>query len=325
MKYLPGKSLRRLINHVRGEHRTIGRRDFFIGSGEAFLGLLALGGLGYGGHLLLRDTEANRRLADFPDKILGAREVRKYRTPEAQHTLVHVLQVHQIDPKRVREAFPQHSEDYLKKVIKKENKAIREIQDDIYQILSDLVDEISLGEVYVEAVTGENLREMNSLEILRSNIQNYNRLRSKLELIKNPIDRARLEKEVKTYGEKFVYNWEGALRLAAEDKIDIRAAESKKTNETSSRERMTSLINPSVAVLDDREDYLLEKVVADNNVLAVTVFGAGHAWGGVNSFGPEYPLGTRKSYRDNIAVWNKENPQQKFSLIEVVPSSYTPR
>jgi hypothetical protein len=53
-----------------------------------------------------------------------------------------------------------------------------------------------------------------------------------------------------------------------------------------------------------REDLLLELVAERGNQLALTTFGSGHSWA------------------NNIENWNVENPDQKFSLIEVTTRSY---
>jgi len=48
-----------------------------------------------------------------------------------------------------------------------------------------------------------------------------------------------------------------------------------------------------------------------------TSSGASNAFGGKQSFGSNYKQGKRKSYRDNIAGWNKKHTDRKISLIEI--------
>lgn len=53
-----------------------------------------------------------------------------------------------------------------------------------------------------------------------------------------------------------------------------------------------------------RENVLLELVAQRDNPLALTTYGSGHSW--VN----------------NVEEWNEQNPDKKFSLIEVTTNSY---
>lgn len=57
-------------------------------------------------------------------------------------------------------------------------------------------------------------------------------------------------------------------------------------------------------LLSDREDALLKIVAQAESPIAVAVYGGGHDWS------------------DNIAVWNRRRPTEKFSLIEITPRAY---
>lgn len=53
-----------------------------------------------------------------------------------------------------------------------------------------------------------------------------------------------------------------------------------------------------------REDVLLELVAQRGDPLALTIYGSGHSWA------------------NNVEEWNTQNPDKKFSLIEVTTNSY---
>lgn len=57
-------------------------------------------------------------------------------------------------------------------------------------------------------------------------------------------------------------------------------------------------------VLSDRENALLDIIAERGDPVAMTVYGGFHDWS------------------DNIRVWNRRNPDHKFALIEITPTSY---
>jgi hypothetical protein len=72
---------------------------------------------------------------------------------------------------------------------------------------------------------------------------------------------------------------------------------------------------------DRRESGLLSRIANEGEPLAITDFGALHAFGGKYSF-PSYLSFERDSEEDNIAFWNRLYPNKMFSLIEIIPESY---
>jgi hypothetical protein len=68
---------------------------------------------------------------------------------------------------------------------------------------------------------------------------------------------------------------------------------------------------------EKREDAFLEIASNERDPLAVVVYGHWHAWGGKESFGKHYKRDF--SIRDNLAIWNSEHLDKKFSLIEITP------
>jgi len=84
-------------------------------------------------------TQANKLLVDFPNDIPGAEFVDKYLTPGAKHCLVHIRQRH-LDPDT-------HLND-----TEEELQSIEEVQTNIYDTLSYLIDNSELKEVYTEGI-----------------------------------------------------------------------------------------------------------------------------------------------------------------------------
>lgn len=252
-------------------------------------------------------TRANEILRNFPDKLPGANEVRKYETPGAKYCLVHILSIH----------YSEDAPDWA-------NNLSRPVQDDIYETLSYLVDNYGLRDLYSEGV-------MPSIEEFFRKPGNVNK-----------VSKCRGTEDfelIKTHsGLFFVMGDEKARkdsaneRLASEGRINLKATTTTVHETLARREKFTNMIlnidEFGIAVMDSRENIAL-RFIADSGYipsredenLAVIVFGGLHAFGGKESCGPNYPMDGRISHRDNIAVWNRSHTN-KFSLIEVVPCSY---
>lgn len=81
-------------------------------------------------------SEANRLLLDFPDTIPGAREVKKYVTPGAEYTLVHIRQQHTVEGAQSEKTGA--------------------IQADIYETLAYLIEAERIGHIYMEGLQKED-------------------------------------------------------------------------------------------------------------------------------------------------------------------------
>lgn len=86
-------------------------------------------------------TEADKFLMGFPEKIPGARSVKKYHVPGAKHTLVHINQCHFVQDQE----FPQ-----------KESDMINRTHDNIYQIIRFLAENNKVDKVYYEGMISES-------------------------------------------------------------------------------------------------------------------------------------------------------------------------
>lgn len=225
-------------------------------------------------------TRANEILRNFPENLSGAIEVRKYETPGARYCLVHILDCHK---------KPSQS-DQLRLTIQR-------TQEDIYSILSYLVDNHSVEEVYLEGISLP-LEE----RFERGDLRNQLETSAESRKIMGPTGKLYLERKIK-------------IKAGTTDLVQA-IADTEVNNHTIGR-----------GVLDNQEDVLLALIADDSlvthsgNPLAVAIYGGLHAWGGADSFGESFSLKDRKSYKDNIAWWNRWHTN-KFSLIEVIPSAY---
>jgi len=294
------------------------------------------------GYELEQVTDANRMLLDFPSEVPGARNVDKYLTPDAKYCLVHLRQAHKV------------KSDFLYSKYSKERKKINEVQDDIKSILEYLIINENLQTIYYEGLpfgdeetiidslkdefskTGKyslsfseyyDLHERDELEAIDrylEAIENHNRENIIIPLaafIDSSIENLRkyrdnLEQEVQENNVEFVRS--AGVELSIDGKLNIIGAE-----DCESHKKALSQSSLNEVVMDDREDALLNIISIQENPIALTVYGAAHAWGGTESFGKRYVIGERISHKDNISEWNKLHPNAKFSLIEITPKSMT--
>lgn len=291
----------------------------------ALLGIPALAGTITGlSFLNNQETDAERFLRNFPTQIDGARLIKKYDVEDAKYCLVHVLQSHVSD----ESSF----EDYLFL-----DKNVVAVQRDIYSITCSLHDTISLDEVYVEGLTENLLPDISALKGRRFEVSELKGF-------------SELSAEKKVLVSKYYSNLmdsQGALRAVLEGLVSARPGESSsiqdqlnlgswgevkpliphlvadylgiaKRNEIISEDLRDKILYPWFEI---REDFVIGSIASRNRPYGVVVYGALHAWGGNKSCGPSYPIGERVLLEDNIAKWNANNPDRKFSLIEVFPNS----
>ncbi|MBM3234324.1 hypothetical protein FJZ19_04505 [Candidatus Pacearchaeota archaeon] len=285
-------------------------------------------------------TAANLELIDFPEKITGAGKIERYMITGAKKCIVHIRQRHALD-------------DTLPEYIEK----IKAIQEDIYKILSFLADR-GVKEVYVEAIVPETEDKGNKkaekflaekeqrqvdAEICERNIQHWQKQLEEyakflaqgnlqdekyIEVLINSLaeSRVRLRKLKKEKSEKEKEELErgAAFWLACENRIELRAAETLSSytagNEMSKSGRRD--LEAFLAIMEKREDILLDMVSRSEEPLVVCIFGGRHAFGGTYSCSKLYSREGKSSIIDNLDKWNKNNPDKKFSLIEITPERY---
>ena len=281
-------------------------------------------------------TKANQLLVDFPNEIPGAKSIRKYPTPGAKHCLVHVRQRH-----------------LLPGMLKEDINRIKVVQDDIYSIISHLIENKELKQVYTEGIGKWSELQLDILSD-KGKEALFEKLGLAYETFETFIEHGEKytskenSEEIKKYLEKSHrrviedlkqrIEIQATARLAAEGKIkQIHAEKFSSYRVKADRELfLKSGSKPDEAiwgllrvqanwlygVYETREDSLLKIISETQDPISVAVYGGAHAWGGRESFS-NYFYDLRQGTKDNIAKWNKEHPDKKFSLIEIVPKNYS--
>ncbi len=90
--------------------------------------------------------QGNSVLFDFPDEIPGAKEIAKYITPGARYCLVHIKQSH-----------------YKTNLSPKTLEKVKNVQSDIYNIISYLHNNQEINEIYLEGITPSIEKSENKL------------------------------------------------------------------------------------------------------------------------------------------------------------------
>lgn len=227
-------------------------------------------------------TEANRQLLQFPKNLPKVKTIRKFLTPGAAFTLVHILADHQ------REDMPQEYYPVLEAV-----------QGEIYQALAYLAAQCGLGKIYVEGeqAAADGRRKMLLLfldkkEVLKQ--YRYNAaerlfLEKKLELVFLDNAKENAQADAIVRGDPLWYENEENLRLVFEDREDR------------AMEKMALAKDP------------LKVFIYGGN----HIFGGSQSFGKAYFQGR-----SGISIKDNIHHWNAAHPQKKISLIEIVVDSY---
>lgn len=287
-------------------------------------GILALAGT-FGGNYFLNSsnkensqvqkefiTPANQSLRNFPEKINGAGSIKKYETPGAKYTLIHLKQAHfVIDEQITLERILSEDITILPR-IRDAYKNINNCQKDIYSILKELNENQQISDIRSEGITPEHsfkdkvflrevyfsrLDDLNKKRYFKENIESSFKIMNYLEgYIKSnkPAPNTTMEETLKDYNkakqefEKFKYIPGSNFLLAIENKLNILPAETSETYDSGD---------------NIRENTLLKIISESNNALELTVYGADH------------------NFKDNIEEWNKKNPDKKYSLIEITPKN----
>jgi hypothetical protein len=296
-------------------------------------------------------TEANRLLLEFPISIPGAAKIERYITPGAKYCLVHIRQMHLsnestekdkektaliqsdiynillsladkkiINSVYVEGATPEDA-DALNKLAASDRSynEIRLLASDLSEV--DMIKEkIQSMDIVISGIENGRTPEGQSLDpvVVHLNTE-VAKLKSQLPAAENRDKEDRMKQEAILSKRHERYKYSVTDRLDAEGKIIVYGAEDPNRFSVSPKD----YDNFVRIVMDKREDYLLRIIPARNQPLAVTVFGAAHAWGGPELCGASYSLEDRYSFKDNITEWNRAHPTEKFSLIEIKPIHYT--
>jgi len=230
-------------------------------------------------------TVANKFLREFPYRIPGAIDIRKYETPDATYCLVHVRSYH----RRVG-------------VAEEINKLTDPVQVDIYKIVSYLAENHDLRDVYFGGFLLDMEKDLNQPgefeRFFTGSVGKQARQQAGsvgLLALEGKIWVKATDTDLSFFlGEREIWNGKAPEILALDNREDL----------------LLQLIAD--------EDFIFPR---NNKDIAVAVYGGSHAFGGTESFGESYNMEGRTSYYDNIAYWNKWHTD-KFSLIEITPKSY---
>ncbi len=253
-------------------------------------------------------------LKELQPKVPNASEVSVYETPGASHQLIHVKQIHELSYE-----ISQAWKDRLKEVWLDR---IKEVHADIYQIVSHLIDNYSVREVYAESMgRGDKIEigalkdyqdrindmqeKIHEIEFLQSmskdpeEITHYQKTKAGLEGIFAQAKSETMEEIIK----RAKSGTNAVFKLSLEGKILVKGTEDREVN-ARAVEKAKQKNFDSPEVMDAREDVVLNIIAKDKAPYAIVVYGAKHAW------------------KDNIDRWNAAHPDQKFSLTEITPAAY---
>lgn len=265
--------------------------------------------------------ECNKLLMNFPNKIRGAKSIDKYLTPGAKYCMMHIRQSHLIENPS-----------------KAEFKEIEEVQENIYFILSNIVQKYNVEKIYDEGLTEsfapiKNLCANISYRINRLNESRDSNTNKMIFLDK--ISLGKFKEESPALYNNYLFfqkniKYDAIYKLASEiNNLEIVAADDAKALEKANYmyDRLkrfgffrwfTERKKSFNSIRENRENIFLNIASKQENPLVVVTYGAKHAWGGKFSCGKNYSRGI-DSICDNIWEWNSNNPDKKFSLIEITP------
>ena len=270
-----------------------------------------------------KPTQAESFYQAFPDSthLRGAGTIEKYETPGAQHCLIHVKQMHRMgDPPSLIEqqermktiegmiAEPyKHSPEVVRRAeevlplvkkgledarnnIRSSVEEVSTVQRDIYSILTSL--HRQYGVTFVRAEGAE--RNLSSEDCINVTAAINTDLQDKGYLTEDEV-----------FGKYLLYA--GAeFAMGGASLLEVKAGESVELNEAAQDAwNKSGTYNIDAAeIYNPREDYVMKLVDDAREPYSVVVFGAKH------------------DFRDNVERWNKEYPEDKFSLIVVTPAAY---
>jgi len=261
----------------------------------------------------LKFKTAEEAFGEFPEEIPGVDRIEKHYTKDAKYCLVHFKQSHiTYIPEEFGfiEALRRIKDNNEWKGIASEygiDKKFEELitgyegfysyinnaQKDIYKGLSFLIDDIGLSDVIAEGFT-----EKDNLSLQRIKEKRSNTLQVILGVGIFAKDKPLLSKGIESENIRYLL---GAARLlASERKLNLSPAESSSLLEKA-RSTLYSKSKIEEQLHQDRENVVLDNTIRNSLPLSVVVYGSEH------------------EFWDNIQKWNREHPNQKFSLIELYP------
>jgi len=280
-----GKSKKKNRNKSRNVARAskenkgkVSRRRFFgILAGATLAGIVSSPALN-----ILGQTEAERALDTFPDRIPGAISVDKYRTDGAKHCLVHIRQVHEGG-----------------------KETMETVQNNIYRILTNLSHTTGIDSIYLEGFSDRQIEKANMF---------YQKVKVQaVEVQSNPrakygFTRAAFELGLKLRSAEDLDLAKEAMQMhrnMKKDRSDLKTANRfaslNEERELYAMEKIASSGDPlAILVYGGAHSFGGKKSCGEDYVVRVSGF-------------PDY---------DNIHEWNVARPGKSFSLIEVTPKGF---
>ncbi|MBU0957709.1 MAG: hypothetical protein KKF56_02760 [Nanoarchaeota archaeon] len=194
-------------------------------------------------------TESNRFLREFPEKIPGARSVKKYEVPGAKDCLVHIGQKHYVS----LGGWEVEKDPDVKKVYQEFIAGVNRNQENVAKIIYHLHDRDKdleiLNEGYFKPLSRKKINRDYSLGIVHAS--------RKLDEDKNVV----LKKYPYLPGAELFASLAGIAKLSpAEDEVIYERAKK----------------GDKEAMYDGREDYVLKKAWEDRKPYSYVVFGSKH-------------------------------------------------
>jgi len=205
----------------------------------------------------------------LPNNIPGVACVSFHTTQGSKYCLVHILQKHWSNDKVM---------------LQEDVNEVIDTQQDIHDMLSYLMDNHGLKQVYAERDREEIELQLEDIRILK-HCPDYTHRRGLLK------------------GADFLLAFDRGLRLLPGETLETSREAKEFYRRLKNGERVTDEEYKRI-VFENREDALLEIISASDDPLAVTVYGGLHDW------------------MDNIKRWNKDNPDKMFSYIRITPIHY---
>jgi len=309
MTYSPFRALGRLAGSVyRRNH--ISRQDLLVGAAEGIVGATVLASGIYGATRIFGETNAEKALRQFPDRIHGAVRVDKYPVEGARHCLVHIKTFHHStkgQKDKIRKSFEElrnrgiDTEFDVEKYLELADEYAYLAYENIGKIIDHLRRTIPIEEIYIEGVSVEGEQEIDKLSKMAAELWER-------------------EKEVAAFGEdeeskkvsRIIYY--SLLKETCYGRLKVRGTETRRimeeTDSIMKPEYVDKLISGEAdrkkdekMLTEDREDAALEIVSQNGADIAVLPYGGVHSW------------------QDTIKRWNSSNPSRMFCLIEVLPQS----
>lgn len=264
------------------------------------------------------DTSANEFLKHFSDDINFTKSVKKYPVSNARSCLIVIPQIHFTKNTPLMDSI-------LPTLSSLMYAQINWCQKDIKFILEDMINKYDLSQIYCEGVTNEHTDDdlkIGYVSTLKSlAVRNYilfpriegmeNLLNLELllridagedDILKqiedlNPNEQKAFEYFKYIPGGAYIPIFEGDLKRVAASNSRLNAVAGYLIERESGE-----LINEFI--YERREFFALKSCSNDTNDFSVLIYGGGH------------------DFRDNILVWNKVHPDDKYSLIIVKPETY---